>query len=107
VPQTTFEKLLSPTKMTVGISNGLGCYPNRLPVDEQAAGVIPGQFRHELETAYNLKSKGLAVLSSCSHRGIVNVVKQAQAASGVHKVHAVLGGFHLAPYSMFARRSPN
>jgi 7,8-dihydropterin-6-yl-methyl-4-(beta-D-ribofuranosyl)aminobenzene 5'-phosphate synthase len=28
----------------------------------------------------------------------VNIVKQAQAVSGVRKVHAVLGGFHLAPY---------
>ena len=45
-PRTTFEKLLSPTKMTVGISNGLGCYPDRLPTDEQAVGAIPGRFRH-------------------------------------------------------------
>jgi 7,8-dihydropterin-6-yl-methyl-4-(beta-D-ribofuranosyl)aminobenzene 5'-phosphate synthase len=29
---------------------------------------------------------------------VVNVVKQAQAASGVEKVHAVVGGFHLAPH---------
>jgi 7,8-dihydropterin-6-yl-methyl-4-(beta-D-ribofuranosyl)aminobenzene 5'-phosphate synthase len=29
---------------------------------------------------------------------MVNVVKQAQAVSGVTRVHAVLGGFHLAPY---------
>jgi 7,8-dihydropterin-6-yl-methyl-4-(beta-D-ribofuranosyl)aminobenzene 5'-phosphate synthase len=98
VPQTTFEKPLSPTKMTVGISNGLGCYPDRLPADEQAAGAIPDQFRHELGTAYILRGKGLVVLSSCSHRGIVNIVKQAQAVSGLQKVHAVLGGFHLAPY---------
>jgi len=38
------------------------------------------------------------VLTSCSHRGVVNAIKQAQAASGVKKVHAVIGGFHLAPY---------
>jgi 7,8-dihydropterin-6-yl-methyl-4-(beta-D-ribofuranosyl)aminobenzene 5'-phosphate synthase len=38
------------------------------------------------------------VLSSCSHRGIVNAVKKAVAASGINKVHAVLGGFHLAPH---------
>jgi 7,8-dihydropterin-6-yl-methyl-4-(beta-D-ribofuranosyl)aminobenzene 5'-phosphate synthase len=38
------------------------------------------------------------VLTSCSHRGVVNIIKQAQAVSGVDKVHAVLGGFHLAPY---------
>jgi 7,8-dihydropterin-6-yl-methyl-4-(beta-D-ribofuranosyl)aminobenzene 5'-phosphate synthase len=37
VPQMTFEKLLSPTKMAVGISSGLGCYPDRLPADEQAS----------------------------------------------------------------------
>ena len=59
---------------------------------------IPDQFRHEIATAYNLRGKGLVVLTSCSHRGVVNIVKQAQAASGVTRVHAVLGGFHLAPF---------
>jgi 7,8-dihydropterin-6-yl-methyl-4-(beta-D-ribofuranosyl)aminobenzene 5'-phosphate synthase len=29
---------------------------------------------------------------------VVNIVKQAQAVSGVSKVHAVIGGFHLAPF---------
>ena len=38
------------------------------------------------------------MLTSCSHRGVVNAIKQAQAASGINKVHAVIGGFHLAPY---------
>ena len=38
------------------------------------------------------------MLTSCSHRGVVNAVEQAQVASGVKKVHAIIGGFHLAPY---------
>jgi 7,8-dihydropterin-6-yl-methyl-4-(beta-D-ribofuranosyl)aminobenzene 5'-phosphate synthase len=29
---------------------------------------------------------------------VVNTIKQAQAVSGIAKVHAVIGGFHLAPY---------
>jgi len=29
---------------------------------------------------------------------VINAIKQAQAASGINKVHAVIGGFHLAPY---------
>jgi 7,8-dihydropterin-6-yl-methyl-4-(beta-D-ribofuranosyl)aminobenzene 5'-phosphate synthase len=37
-------------------------------------------------------------MTSCSHRGVVNAIKQAQAASGVQQAHAVIGGFHLAPY---------
>ena len=40
----------------------------------------------------------MVVLTSCSHRGVVNIVKQAQAVSGVSQVHAVMGGFHLAPF---------
>ena len=40
----------------------------------------------------------MIVLTSCSHRGVVKAIKQAQAVSGVSKVHAVIGGFHLAPY---------
>ena len=37
------------------------------------------------------------VISSCGHVGIVNSVRQAQAVSGVQKVHAIMGGFHLGP----------
>jgi 7,8-dihydropterin-6-yl-methyl-4-(beta-D-ribofuranosyl)aminobenzene 5'-phosphate synthase len=60
--------------------------------------VIPDQFQHEIATAFNLKGRGLVILTSCSHRGVVNATRQAQAASGISKVHAVIGGFHLAPY---------
>ncbi len=99
VPQTTFEKILSPTRMTTGVTQGLGCYPEAMPEDERQPGVaIPDQFRHEIATGYNLKGRGLVVLTSCSHRGVVNIVRRAQEVSGVRKVHAVLGGFHLAPY---------
>lgn len=98
VPEVTFEKVLSPSKMKVGVEHGHGCYADRLPEDERSQAEIPDQFRHEIATAYNLRGKGLVVLTSCSHRGVVNIVKQAQAASGVTKVHAVLGGFHLAPF---------
>src|SRR5437762_3415611 len=38
---------------------------------------------------------GLVVISSCSHCGVLNAVGQAMAVSGVDKLHAVLGGFHL------------
>ena len=40
------------------------------------------------------------MLSSCSHRGIVNAAKQAMAVSGVDKLQALLGGFHLGPAPM-------
>jgi 7,8-dihydropterin-6-yl-methyl-4-(beta-D-ribofuranosyl)aminobenzene 5'-phosphate synthase len=43
----------------------------------------------------NLGSKGLVVLTGCAHSGIVNTVEYAREITGVNKVHAVMGGFHL------------
>jgi 7,8-dihydropterin-6-yl-methyl-4-(beta-D-ribofuranosyl)aminobenzene 5'-phosphate synthase len=94
----SFEKLLSPTSMKPGVEHGVGCYPDKLPENERTRTLVPDQFRHELAMVFNLKGRGLVVLTSCSHRGVVNAVKQAQVISGVRKVHAIIGGFHLAPY---------
>ena len=94
----SFEKPLSPTSMRVGIDHGLGCFADRLPKEERTKALVPDQFRHEIATCFAVKNRGLVVLTSCSHRGVVNTIQQARAVSGVDKVHAVIGGFHLAPY---------
>lgn len=52
-------------------------------------------FRGEQALFFNVKGKGLVVISSCAHSGIVNTVKQAQKIAGTDKVHAVMGGCHL------------
>jgi 7,8-dihydropterin-6-yl-methyl-4-(beta-D-ribofuranosyl)aminobenzene 5'-phosphate synthase len=94
----SFEKLSSPTVMKIGVERGVGCYAEKFTAEERAKTIIPDQFRHEIATAFNVKGRGLVVLTSCSHRGVVNAVKQARAVSGIEKVHAVIGGFHLAPF---------
>jgi 7,8-dihydropterin-6-yl-methyl-4-(beta-D-ribofuranosyl)aminobenzene 5'-phosphate synthase len=94
----SFEKLLSPSAMKIGVEDGIGCYPDPFTEEERAQALVPDRFRHEIALAFHLKGRGLVVLTSCSHRGVVNAIRQAQAASGVQKVHAVIGGFHLAPY---------
>ena len=44
-----------------------------------------------------MKDRGLVVLTSCSHRGVLNTIRQAQAAAGTDRLHAIIGGFHLVP----------
>jgi 7,8-dihydropterin-6-yl-methyl-4-(beta-D-ribofuranosyl)aminobenzene 5'-phosphate synthase len=97
IGQHSFEKPLRATDEIVGIFDGFGCYPEKMPVEKKTGGYIPDDFEHELATIYNVKDKGLVVLTSCSHRGVINAVRQAMAACGVDKVHAVLGGFHIVP----------
>jgi 7,8-dihydropterin-6-yl-methyl-4-(beta-D-ribofuranosyl)aminobenzene 5'-phosphate synthase len=98
IARTTFERVLSPTRMTIGLADGLGCFPDQFPEEKRTAKVIPDEFDHEHATCYHVKGRGLVVLTSCGHRGVVNSVRRAMAVSGVNKVHAVLGGFHLAPH---------
>jgi 7,8-dihydropterin-6-yl-methyl-4-(beta-D-ribofuranosyl)aminobenzene 5'-phosphate synthase len=52
-------------------------------------------FSGEQSLMFNVKGKGLVVLSSCAHTGIVNTVRHAQKVTGIDKVHMVIGGFHL------------
>jgi 7,8-dihydropterin-6-yl-methyl-4-(beta-D-ribofuranosyl)aminobenzene 5'-phosphate synthase len=44
----------------------------------------------------HLKDKGLVILSGCAHAGIVNTVLYAMDVTGIDRVHAVMGGFHLS-----------
>jgi len=56
--------------------------------------MVGGVSEHSL--VINIKDKGLVVLSGCSHPGIVKIVKNAQLVSGVPRVYAVIGGFHIS-----------
>jgi 7,8-dihydropterin-6-yl-methyl-4-(beta-D-ribofuranosyl)aminobenzene 5'-phosphate synthase len=45
---------------------------------------------------FYVKGKGLVIISGCAHAGIINTITYAQKITGVPKVYAVMGGFHLA-----------
>jgi 7,8-dihydropterin-6-yl-methyl-4-(beta-D-ribofuranosyl)aminobenzene 5'-phosphate synthase len=59
-----------------------GWEPDPLILDEQAL-------------VLHVAGRGLVVVTGCGHAGVVNIVRYARALTGVERVHAVLGGFHL------------
>lgn len=104
IPSDSFEKVLSPTRMSIGVVNGAGCSPAGLPQAKRNITLAPDDFEHEQATVYHLRGRGLVIMTSCGHRGIVNSVRTAMKVSGINKVHAVLGGFHLAPHTLEYQR---
>ena len=62
---------------------------------ERKGKLVRDQHPDEHATCYIVKGRGLVVISSCGHAGIINSVRSAMAAANVDKVHAVIGGFHL------------
>jgi 7,8-dihydropterin-6-yl-methyl-4-(beta-D-ribofuranosyl)aminobenzene 5'-phosphate synthase len=91
IPLAGFERAAIPTQMQPGV----GCDRARLDPSKRSATQIADDAEHELATCYAVKGLGLVIIASCSHRGVLNSVRRAQAVSGIDKVHAVIGGFHL------------
>ena len=59
-----------------------GWQPDPLILDDQAL---------LLEVA----GKGLVVLTGCGHSGIINIIRYAKKLTGIDRLYAVIGGFHL------------
>jgi 7,8-dihydropterin-6-yl-methyl-4-(beta-D-ribofuranosyl)aminobenzene 5'-phosphate synthase len=91
IPLASFERTAIPTQMRPGV----GCNRDLLDPSKRAALQITDDGEHELATCYSIKGLGLVVIASCSHRGVLNSVLRTQQVSGIDKVHAVIGGFHL------------
>jgi 7,8-dihydropterin-6-yl-methyl-4-(beta-D-ribofuranosyl)aminobenzene 5'-phosphate synthase len=91
------ERILPQTWVEFGIKDGLGCNVGHYLPAEMEGKIVPDEHIHEHATCFNVKDRGIVVVSSCGHVGIVNSARQAQAVSGVQKVHALVGGFHLGP----------
>ena len=56
----------------------------------------PDPIKDDQALVMHLKNRGLVVISGCSHSGIVNTVRYATKLTGVEKLYAVMGGFHLS-----------
>lgn len=102
VPRTSMERVLPNTVVKYGIINGLGCDPSgyrnhHFTPEELAGQLMPDQHWHEHATCFRLGDRGLVVLTSCGHAGIINTLRRAQEISGVQKIYALVGGYHLAP----------
>jgi len=76
--------------------------PTEITEGLMSTGRMPtGISEHSL--IINVKDKGLVVLTGCSHPGIINILKRAREVSGVDRVYAVMGGFHISGMNVGVR----
>jgi 7,8-dihydropterin-6-yl-methyl-4-(beta-D-ribofuranosyl)aminobenzene 5'-phosphate synthase len=81
VPRSSFEKAGIPPRRSY----------------RQGDAFIADQLEDDQSIVINVKDKGLVVLTGCAHAGVINTIHYAREISGVDRVWAVMGGFHLAP----------
>jgi 7,8-dihydropterin-6-yl-methyl-4-(beta-D-ribofuranosyl)aminobenzene 5'-phosphate synthase len=105
VPRTSIEHVLPNTFVVFGQKDGIGCDTikyaddHHFTAEELAGKLVPDQHWHEHATCFQVGDRGLVVITSCGHAGVINTLQRAQEITGIEKIHALCGGFHLAPAS--------
>ena len=102
VPRKSIERVLPNSLVEFGVKDGAGCdtarYGDHHFTEAELSGQPqPDQHLHEHGTCFNVKGRGLVVITSCGHGGVINTVRRAKEITGIDKVYALVGGFHLAP----------
>ncbi len=94
-----FEKPPATARLVAGPMDGAcsATHFGATKVEAKPGELVPDTFQGEHATAYHVKDRGLVVITSCGHAGVINSVRHVQKVTGLEKVHAVVGGFHLAP----------
>jgi 7,8-dihydropterin-6-yl-methyl-4-(beta-D-ribofuranosyl)aminobenzene 5'-phosphate synthase len=72
--------------------------PDDLKVERDGR-LEPDPFIGEQTLIANVRGRGLVVVTSCSHRGVIGICRNAARIAGISKIHAVVGGFHLSGLS--------
>lgn len=63
---------------------------------EKILNLVPDPLvKYDQAIVVNLRKKGLVALTGCGHAGIINTLNYAKDLTGVDKIYAIIGGFHL------------
>jgi len=57
--------------------------------------LAPDRIPDDQALVLSLKDRGLVILAGCAHAGIINTIHRAREITGVERIWAVIGGFHL------------
>jgi 7,8-dihydropterin-6-yl-methyl-4-(beta-D-ribofuranosyl)aminobenzene 5'-phosphate synthase len=117
-PKTLAPAEIVESKQPLLVVSGFGCVTGEIPRSvEFETGMVNNRILRdgawaadpllmdERALVFNVHGKGLVVISGCAHAGIINTVSFAQQITGVKKIHAVFGGFHLSGRE-FEKRIP-
>jgi 7,8-dihydropterin-6-yl-methyl-4-(beta-D-ribofuranosyl)aminobenzene 5'-phosphate synthase len=77
---------------------------NRILFVRTSSGFVPDDFRHELVVALR-EGNTLAMLTGCSHSGVLNMLERVQQEFPGMRIRALVGGFHLVALPPFKRMS--
>jgi 7,8-dihydropterin-6-yl-methyl-4-(beta-D-ribofuranosyl)aminobenzene 5'-phosphate synthase len=71
-------------------------FPLQYKEGKNASDLIPDPLVNDDQAiVMNVRGKGLVILTGCGHAGIINTINYARKVTGIEKIYALIGGFHL------------
>jgi 7,8-dihydropterin-6-yl-methyl-4-(beta-D-ribofuranosyl)aminobenzene 5'-phosphate synthase len=61
--------------------------------------LVPDPMTHELALGFRVRGKGLVVITSCAHAGVIHSVEHLRRVTGEARVAGLVGGMHLTSAS--------
>ena len=86
--KTSFEKGFPLQYMENNVDNGK-------PEEEEKTLLPDPQVNDDQAIVANIKDKGLVIVTACGHAGIINTINYSKSLTGISKIYAIVGGFHL------------
>jgi len=92
--------LLEGSVLITGEVDRVTDFERGMPAPHQA--LVDGTWQHDplviddQALVVHVRDRGLVVLTGCGHAGAVNIARHAMRLTGVDRLHALLGGLHLA-----------
>ena len=71
-------------------AGGVSCFT----IDAEG-NLVSDRLKDDYSVVINLKDKGIVIITGCGHAGPINIIKHSIKISGVDKLDAIIGGFHL------------
>lgn len=78
----------------VDLTSSCQCMEKGLCEKDANGAIRDDPFSDELNLALETP-KGLYVISGCAHKGVINILHEAQKITGIDKIHTFVGGMHL------------
>ncbi len=94
VPEATVVAGVGVTTGQIPRLSGYEKVPPVFKVERDGA-VVADTIAHEHGLAFRVRGRGLVVIVSCAHAGVVNTIEQARRVTGESRILAVIGGMHL------------
>ncbi|MBI2761766.1 MAG: MBL fold metallo-hydrolase [Chloroflexi bacterium] len=94
--------LLDPSILLTGeVDRSTGYEPGFPPREKHEHGAwVPDQLvLDDQAVVMHVRDRGLLMMTGRGHAGVINIVRYARKLTGVERVYAVIGGFHLGGHS--------